>query len=205
MTNLIGPWDQTLGSTERPNTDRRSSDAPGRVNTSHKHGVSVEAANRLLASVADLEVEIHYDCGACEPAPRSVKWADLEDTDGEDEKSPEAAVGSKGVSEHAPESSGPRARMGIAAGGKGVSWHAPEPGDFRAPLDPVRCPHGKPRVEGAALRAAAEGSPWGMPTGSPAERTKTQCTRVWGDERVCICVIIGTAAIGIPICSREEV
>ena len=52
-----------------------------------KHGVSVEAANRLLASVADLDVEIHYDCSACEPAPGSVNWADLEDTDGEDEKS----------------------------------------------------------------------------------------------------------------------
>ena len=102
-----------------------------------KHGVSVEAANRLLVYVADLEVEIHYDCGACEPAPRSVKWADLEDTDGEDERRAEAAVGGNGVSEHAPESSGPRARMRTAAGGKGVSWHAPESVGSRAPSPPA--------------------------------------------------------------------
>ena len=68
-----------------------------------KHGVSVEAANKLLASDADMEVEIHYECGACEPAPRSVRWADFEDTDGEDERRAEAAVGGKRVSEHAPE------------------------------------------------------------------------------------------------------
>ena len=96
----------------------------------------METANFLLASVAELEVEIHYDCGTCEPAPRSVKRADFEDTDGEDERGAEAVVGGKVVSEYAPESSGPRARMGIAAGGKGVSWHAPESGDSRAPSTP---------------------------------------------------------------------
>ena len=127
-----------------------------------KHGVSVEAANQLLASVADLEVEIHYDCGACKPAPGSVKWADVEDTDGEDEKSAEAAVGGKGVSEHAPESSGPRARMGIAAGGKGISWHAPESGDSRA----LSTPSGV-RTASCALRELPSAPlPWAPHGGS---------------------------------------
>ena len=114
-----------------------------------KHVVSVEAANRLLASVADLEAEIHDECSACEPAPRSVKWADLEDTDGEDEKCAEAAVGSKGVPEHAPESSGPRARMGIAAGGKrGYLGMSPSPPP--SPAIPV-----PPRLHPAYTRRAA--------------------------------------------------
>ena len=128
------PWGRVL---YRETRDSRSGEVLEALYP-RKHGVSVEAANQLLESVTDLEVEIHFDCGACEPAPRSVKWADLEETDGEDERRAEAAVGGKGVSEHASESSGPHARMGTAAGSKGVSWHAPESGGSRAPLkDPM--------------------------------------------------------------------
>ena len=51
---------------------------------SRHEDVFVENANRLLDSVADLEVEVRFDDGARQRPPRLVKWGDLEDTDAED-------------------------------------------------------------------------------------------------------------------------
>ena len=62
-----------------------------------KHGVSVEVANRLLASFTDFVVVIHYDDGAHELAPTSVKSADLEDKDVKDEDCTSTIAGGKRV------------------------------------------------------------------------------------------------------------
>ena len=48
------------------------------------HGISVETANRRLVSVADIEVLMHHDYNGPETAPRVVRWADLEPSDGEE-------------------------------------------------------------------------------------------------------------------------
>ena len=74
-----------------------------------KHGIPVEVANRMLSSVTDLEVLVHYDCGAHKLAPKSGKWADLAATDAEDEDCIETTAGGRGVLGPAPESGGLRA------------------------------------------------------------------------------------------------
>ena len=77
-----------------------------------KDGVSVETANRLLESVTDLGVEVHFDDSARQQPPRSVKWADLADTDVEDEDCAGTTAGRKGLLGVAPESQfGPRASL----------------------------------------------------------------------------------------------
>ena len=67
-----------------------------------KRGVSVETAKRLLGSVTDLEVVVHVDDAVHERPPRSVKRADLEDTDAEDEDCTGTTAGRKGVLGFAP-------------------------------------------------------------------------------------------------------
>ena len=79
-------------------------------------GVSVETANRLLETVTDFEVKGHFDDGARQRPPRSVKWADLADTDAEYEECARITVGRKGVLGFARESqSDPRAGAAGAA------------------------------------------------------------------------------------------
>ena len=56
--------------------------------------ISVEAANRHLVSVVDIEVLIHHDFHGPETAPRVVRWADLELSDGEEPSIAETAASS---------------------------------------------------------------------------------------------------------------
>ena len=58
------------------------------------HGISVEAANRHLVSVADIEVLIHHDFHGPETAPRFVRWVDLEPSDGEEPTTAETTASS---------------------------------------------------------------------------------------------------------------
>ena len=58
-------------------------------------GVTAREANKHLATVADITVEVHYDVEACKPfggpiflpdaAQRSVRWADLDGATGEED------------------------------------------------------------------------------------------------------------------------
>ena len=52
----------------------------------------------------DLEVVVHFDDDVHEQPPRSVKWADLEDTDAEDEDCTGTTAGLKGILGRATES-----------------------------------------------------------------------------------------------------
>ena len=62
-----------------------------------QHGTTAKGASQLLGSVTDLEVEVHYDCDVQELAPRSVRWADLSDTDAEEETPAETCGGGVGA------------------------------------------------------------------------------------------------------------
>ena len=64
-----GPWEHVL---YRETRDSRSDEVLEALYPC-KHDVSLEAANRRMTSVNDLEFLVHYGCGAHEPVPRSVK------------------------------------------------------------------------------------------------------------------------------------
>ena len=80
------------------------------------HGISLEAANRRLTSVTDLDVLAHYD-SAPELVPRSVGWADLEDSSAEDEERTGCTATRSGKGVHGP---APELRM-LSAGASPAS------------------------------------------------------------------------------------
>ena len=78
-------------------------------------GVSVETANRRLVSVAGIEVMVHHDYNGSETAPRVVRWADLEPSDGEEPSSLRSTGGNEELEAPLVQPSGPSAAESTAS------------------------------------------------------------------------------------------